>query len=375
MPATKIDRILVVDDAPDNLLLIQTLLEEEGYQITTSDNGHTALELIADSPPDLVLTDVMMPGINGFEVTQQIRQNPELPYIPILMITANDRLKVAEGLDLGADDFVYKPIEYEELIARVRSLLRLKHSVDERDRIAHQREDFVSRLTHDLRTPLIAADRVFTLMLQAKFGQVEPEMAEMIKMMQQNQQHLLTMTNNLLEIYRYESGHKSLNFSSVRLVELIDEVAAVLLPLMQAKGLEFSQDLTALPSDLEIQASRPELRRVLMNLLENAIKFTQQGQIQVRVYPGPLLKLSPQDSRGIATICIQIQDSGSGIPEGDRLHLFQRFRKGHHAHSGSGLGLYLSREIVALHQGQLKFQPAPEGGSIFTITLPINLSS
>lgn len=96
-----------------------------------------------------------MPGMDGFEVTQRLRQNAKLPFIPILLITAYDQPSVAKGLDTGADDFIRKPVEVEELLARVRSLLRLKHSVDERDEIARQREDFVSRLTHDLRTPLL----------------------------------------------------------------------------------------------------------------------------------------------------------------------------------------------------------------------------
>ena len=162
------DNILVVDDSPDNVFLIQTILEEEGYTVSTAKDGPSALADIEKSPPHIILLDVMMPGMDGFEVTHRIRQNTKLSFIPILLITAYDQPSVAQGLDMGADDFIRKPVEVDELLARVRALLRLKHSVDERDQIARQREDFVSRLTHDLRTPLVAADRMLLLLQQWK---------------------------------------------------------------------------------------------------------------------------------------------------------------------------------------------------------------
>ncbi|MCY7274894.1 MAG: response regulator, partial [Phormidesmis sp. CAN_BIN44] len=142
---TKVDRILVVDDTPDNCLLIQAILQDEGYDVELSESGKDALAKIERLPPDLVLLDVMMPGMDGYEVTRRIRQNAELPFMPILLTTAYDQPSVAQGLDLGADDFIRKPVHFDELLARVRALLRLKHSVDERDQIARQREDFVSR--------------------------------------------------------------------------------------------------------------------------------------------------------------------------------------------------------------------------------------
>ena len=124
-------RILCVDDVPDNLILMRTILESEGYEIDSAMDGKIALEKVIKSPPDLIILDVMMPGINGYEVTQQIRNNPEINYIPILLLTARIEASVVEGLDIGADDFLRKPFEIEELLARVRSLLRLKHSIDE----------------------------------------------------------------------------------------------------------------------------------------------------------------------------------------------------------------------------------------------------
>lgn len=219
------ERILVVDDSPDNLFLIQSILAEDGYHCVLAEDGQTALTTLVASPPHLVLLDVMMPGMDGFELTRHIRHDASLPYIPILLITAYDQASVVKGLDSGADDFIRKPVEVDELLARVRSLLRLKHSVDERDAIARQREDFVSRLTHDLRTPLVAADRMLSLFQQGALGALAPAMAEAITVMARSNRNLLAMVNSLLEVYRYEAGRKVLNIESLVLSQLLAEVA------------------------------------------------------------------------------------------------------------------------------------------------------
>ena len=117
-------RILIVDDFADNLFLLQTILEAEEYEVDTADNGSLALAKISAYPPDLVLLDVMMPGMNGFEVTRRIRRNSKLPFIPILLITAYEEASVIEGLEIGANDFIRKPIDFEELVARIGAFCR-----------------------------------------------------------------------------------------------------------------------------------------------------------------------------------------------------------------------------------------------------------
>jgi DNA-binding response OmpR family regulator len=114
-------RILVVDDLQDNLFLLQTVLEAEGYDVDTASDGVTAIAKVKNSPPDLMLLDVMMPDMSGFEVAQQIRQHKDLPFIPILLVTAHDESSRVEGLNAGANDFIRKPIEFDELLARVRA--------------------------------------------------------------------------------------------------------------------------------------------------------------------------------------------------------------------------------------------------------------
>ncbi|WRH66018.1 MAG: hybrid sensor histidine kinase/response regulator [Planktothrix sp. GU0601_MAG3] len=366
------DRILAVDDSPDNLFLVEAILGEEGYEVICKPDGISALALIKTNPPDLVLLDVMMPGIDGYEVTRRIRNNPDLPFIPILLITAHDHSSVVEGLDAGADDFIRKPVEVDELLARVRSLLRLKHSIDQQKAMSRQREDFVSRLTHDLRTPLVAADRMLHLFQQGALGEISPPMEEAIASMIKSNQNLLQMVNTLLEVYRYEAGRKTLTFSYFDLGQLVQEVIAELTPLIQNQelSLQFTPSQDCLTQAPVIMGDPLEIRRVVTNLVGNAIKFTDRGIIQVRLYPTEMqLKISNQPQK---VMVLEVEDSGIGIAPEDQVMIFERFRQGNNKRSGSGLGLHLISLIVEAHKGMIQMKSQIGQGSQFKICLPLN---
>ncbi|MCC5601071.1 sensor histidine kinase [Nostoc favosum] len=353
----KKDKILVVDDIFDNLLVLEAVLEDERYEISLVEDSKIALAMVEESPPDIILLDVMMPEIDGYEFTRRIRQNPALPFIPILLLTAHYASSVVEGLDAGADDFIRKPFDPDELHARVRSLLRLKHSIDERDQMANLRADFVSRFTHDLRIPLVASNRVLKLLLEGRFCDVSPQLQEIIDTMIGSNQDLLEMVNTLLEVYRHEAGCKTLKISPCNIQELVSEVSQELTPLAEEKGLTVNIDRGETAST--IMGDRLELRRVLTNIIGNAIKFTDKGSVDIHCYPTPL------------AVTIDIQDTGPGISKQDQAILFERFRQGKHQRSGSGLGLYLSRCIIEAHEGTIDVTSEPGQGSTFTIRLPV----
>ncbi len=363
------DKILAVDDVPDNLILLQTILEVEGYGIDIVSDGTTAIQQIAESPPDLILLDVMMPVMDGFEVTRRIRNLPNLPYIPILLLTAfsDADASVVEGLDAGADDFIRKPFDQDELMARVRSLLRLKHSLDAQRAMARAREDFVSRLTHDLRTPLVASDRMLTLFKQEIFCPISPEMQQAISAMIRSNQNLLGMVNTLLEVSRFEAGQKSMNFESCNMVEVVEEIAQELNPLVEEKEIAVKVDTSKLPQSSDaavVTGDRLELRRVIANLLGNAIKFTDAGTITIRIYE------TSSPHTGQASVTIEVEDTGYGIAPEDQPQLFERFRQGKNKRAGSGLGLHLSRRIVETHGGTVEVTSELGKGSTFTVHLP-----
>ncbi|MEM9088330.1 MAG: hybrid sensor histidine kinase/response regulator [Cyanobacteria bacterium P01_F01_bin.53] len=373
--------ILAVDDIPDNLFILETILDDvDTYQLDCVDNGEAALAYVAETPPDLILLDVMMPGMDGYEVTRRIRQNKQLPYIPILLVTAHDQSSLSDGLDSGADDFIRKPFDIDELMARVRSLVRLKQSLDDQVEMVRQRDDFVARLTHDLRTPLVAANRMLHLSLQGVFGEPPAEMAEAIGNVITNNENLLQMTNTLLQIYRHEAGQKKLVRSPLSLYSLATEVVQELKPLADEKGVDLTIEAQAVVGDVaghvddDVQAEsyqtegdRIELRRLLTNLLGNAIKFTDAGSIMVKLsINGDTCDAIPADE----AIEIAIKDTGAGIEQEAQEKIFEWFYQGAHMRAGSGLGLHLSKRIAEMHQGTLTLESEVGKGSTFTLALP-----
>lgn len=341
--------ILAVDDIPDNLLLVQLALEQEGHHVVLAHNGETALKQIKQAPPKLILLDVMMPGMDGYEVTRSIRQDKNLPFIPILLVTAREESSLVEGLDAGADEFVRKPFQIDELQARVRSMLRLKETID-------QRENFVSCLTHDLRTPLVAANRMLDLISQQAFGDVTCEQKEAIANIVGSNQNMLEMLNTLLETHHYELGQKILSFIPVNLQQLISEVVIELEPLAIEKGIELQH--TSENDVSEIKGDRLELRRLITNLIGNAIKFTDTGSVKV--------SLSQKES----AVLVQVEDSGIGISPQEQQTIFQRYHQGNHRRSGKGLGLYLCQQIIHAHQGKITVSSRLGKGTTFTLSIP-----
>jgi two-component system sensor histidine kinase/response regulator len=341
--------ILAVDDTPDNLFLVQLALEQEGHEVVLVDNGRAALAQIAKSPPDLIVLDVMMPEMDGYEVTRRIRHNPNLPFIPILLITAHEQPSVVRGLDEGADEFIRKPVRIDELQARVRSLLRLKQSID-------QRENFVHCLTHDLRTPLVAANRMLGLIQKGVFGEVAEKMDEAIATILSSNDNLLDMLNNLLEVYCYDVGQKHLNFIEFSLTELLEEIAAELTPLIDDKDIDlrlhWDDNIDPICGD------RLELRRVFTNIIGNGLKFTDRGYVEVRI------------QRNGDWLTLEVEDTGIGISPEDIERIFERFRQGSNKRSGTGLGLHLCRQIIQAHKGTLSVRSQVGDGTCFTVHFP-----
>lgn len=342
--------ILAVDDIPDNLLLVQLALEQEGHRVVLAHNGETALKQIKQVPPSLILLDVMMPGMDGYEVTRRIRQDRNIPFIPILLVTAREESSLVEGLDAGADEFVRKPFQIEELQARVRSMLRFKETID-------QRENFVSCLTHDLRTPLVAANRMLNLITQQAFGDVTGEQREAIANIVNSNDNMLEMLNTLLETHHYELGQKALSFAPINLQQMIREVVAELNPLATEKQIELL--VSGMESQIpQVKGDRLELRRVITNLIGNAIKFTDQGKVEIC--------LEQNDTE----VLVRVADTGIGISPKDQTSIFQRYHQGNHRRAGKGLGLYLCQQIINAHQGELKVKSAVGKGTTFTFSLP-----
>jgi two-component system, sensor histidine kinase and response regulator len=272
----------------------------------------------------------------------------------------------------GASDYLSKAmVSSERLEQLLRNAIRLYQAEKEvalakqqREQLLRQREDFVSRLTHDLRTPLVAADRMLHMLQEGTFGSLTPETQEALACMQVSNQSLVQMVNTLLEVFRHEAGYKTLTFFECNLYELMQEVVSELMPLALEKKLQLKVTAPTggnTPPPM-VLADRLELRRLLINLVGNAIKFTDNGSVCVY--------LSETDPEG-RFITLSVEDTGCGISTQEQVMLFERFRKGNHKRFGSGLGLYLSRCIAEVHGGTISAQSTLGQGSCFNVHLPL----
>ena len=363
-------QILLADGSPDSGFLVEMMLTKAGYRVTCTSSGLEALAQIEKNCFDLVLLEAIMPDLDGYEVTAQVRQNQKLSFMPIVLMTDCDTPNLVYRLDCGADDFICKPIKQKYLLAKIRAFLRLKSAIDERDRtianthkIALQREDFVRQLTHDLRNPLLAAHEVLNCLAQGNYGRSLDDFESVIARLIRNNQNLLDLVNTLLAVYEYEAGKKPLSFLRLDLAQLIAEVIEEFNPLAVAKGLTIDSQQRLSP--VWVVGDRLELRRVFVNLISNAIKFTDSGSICV--------SCCLSDSSQFVEVLVQ--DTGIGIDEEYFSDLFQPFHRGNHNCLGTGLGLYLSKQIVEAHQGSIEVRSELGKGCFIKVALPSGVSS
>ncbi|HEY9641684.1 MAG TPA: hybrid sensor histidine kinase/response regulator [Coleofasciculaceae cyanobacterium] len=373
-------KILIVDDDEVDRMSLRRLLKASGLQIEAVEafNCAAAIDEMKHQSFDCAFIDYRLPDMDGLELVQRLRGSGVK--IPLITLTGQGDEQIAVDLmKAGASDYIAKGRLSPEALSQVlRNAIRVHQAEmqaelaeQQKEQLARQREDFVSRLTHDLRTPLVAADRMLNLFQDGAFGGVAPEMEDILTVMIRSNKNLLQMVNTILEVYRHDAGRKTMTFEPCRLGGLIEEVIQELLPLAQEQGLEIVMDFAEGISGT-VMADPMELRRLLINLIGNAIKFTDQGSVTVRL--SEVEKASnPKSSAAPPTkwVVVAVEDTGAGISPEDQVTLFERFRQGKHKRSGSGLGMYLSRRIVEAHGGTIEVTSELGKGSLFTVYLPV----
>jgi signal transduction histidine kinase len=370
-PATHPARVLVVDDEDRNRRLLVTMLEAEGHVALEAGDGPQALEQARRSHPDLILLDVMMPGMDGFSVARTLKADPATRAIPIVMVTAlDDRASRLGGLEAGAEEFVCKPVDRIELQARLRNLLRLKglmgeleQARDEAEAASRAKSAFLSSMSHEIRTPLNAVLGFSELLLQEQG--LSARQQDYLQIINRAGDHLLGLINEVLELARIEAGRASLALEPLDLPRLIKELAALFRVKAEDKGLNLACHVDPqVPSFVLADANK--LRQILMNLLGNAIKFTEAG--------GVSLEVRAMGSPGEAwPLRFEVKDTGPGIdPEGlERIFTaFEQTASGA-AKGGAGLGLAISRQYARLMGGDLEGASEPGRGSCFSLNLTL----
>lgn len=370
-------KILVVDDVQSNVLLLKALLGREGFNIIYAMNGAEALEKVKNESPDLILLDVMMPDMDGFEVAGRLKVEPSQAEIPIIFLTAlNDSASVVKGFQLGANDFISKPFRREELLIRVEHQLSL---VDARRIILRQTEELrktiagrdklYSVIAHDLRSPMASIKMLCnTIMMSIEPGSVPADVFEMLEMANKTSEEVFSLLDNLLKWTKSQLGKLSNVPQPVDVVGLVDGVLEVFRPIAESKSISLALENSI--ESVEVVVDIEMIKSVVRNLISNAIKFSHKDTtIVARV------EIRPKENDANKEVVVTVSDKGCGIKEEDQPKLLNEATHfttfGTNSEEGSGLGLLLCKDFVTKNHGQLWFTSKPGIGSDFCFSLPI----
>ena len=364
--------ILIVDDTPMNLKLLSDMLSRYGYRVRAVRDGEMALRSVQSSPPDLILLDIRMPGMDGYEVCTTLKTDPQNGDIPVVFISAlNDSDDIVRGFEVGGADYVTKPFKFREVLARVENqltLVRQKQEIEEtrkRERqyyetLNNMKDRFISAATHDMKNPVALIIGYATLLENSPTALSNPEILDFVEGIQKGSNKLLRLITEMLDLIQIESGY-FLTLEPTDLQALIGTTIESYRLLASEKQITLQYESDDVQTIARIDASKFE--RVLDNLISNAVKYTANGgQVAVR-------KLDERTQ-----VVIEIEDSGYGIPKDALKRIFEPFyRVGdemHQEQEGTGLGLAVTKTIIDQHQGELYVESQVGQGSIFTIVLP-----
>lgn len=385
----KRQKILIVDDNPKNRAICEEIFQDR-YDLVQADDGLTALRLVRELQPDVVLLDVMMPGLDGYQVCQRMKTDPETGHIPVIIVSAKGQTnEIIEGFDSRADDYIVKPFVNSELRARVTATLRLKQAQDELQQANRQLQEhtrkleeanerlkeldrikagFTAMLVHDLRSPLSVV-QVTLQMLESDALVLQSEYQTLIRESLSSCNELFELTSDLMEIFRSESTTMVLSKGQISLQRLVEE------PVRQATVLARKKDIAIelnLPSTLpDVRVDAYKMQRAMTNLLANAVKFTPRGgSISLNV---SLEEAASPDSPS-SMVLVEVIDSGDGIPPHDLPYIFDPYYQANTKNSaiGSGLGLAIVKRVVVAHGGEVAVKSKLGQGSRFSIRLPLD---
>lgn len=364
-------RILVVDDEARNRVLLRAYLETK-YDVIEAGDGQAALRLLDHTPVDLVLLDVMMPTLNGFDTCREIKNRTHEGFLPVLLLTAmTDQDDRNAGLESGADDFLTKPVNRHELLLRVAAFLRLRtqdleirRRMDEMRQLQAFKDDLISLVVHDMRNPLLGVSGYLHL-LHRKLE--EPGYARLRPFVDQailSSWQLCRMAEEILEVRHFEEGHMTLKPSRTSLTEVLGAAVESL------RGLAAAEEIliqSSVAPDAVATLDARFIQRAVENLIANALKYSRAGDtVEIHAW---ILEQWVQ---------IEVRDRGPGVPNDLKKVIFDRFgsveAKFGAQRRGFGLGLYLVQLVAGAHGGTISVLDREGGGSVFRLLFPTHRS-
>ena len=360
--------ILAVDDIATNIMLLKAVLSRAKYKIVTASGGYEAIEKASKETPDLILLDIMMPDLDGYEVIKHLKADPVTQDIPVIFLTAlHNPEDIVKGFKLGASDYVSKPFNHEELITRVTHHIYLATAqrtiMQQRDELqatVDARDKMYSVIAHDLRSPIGTLKMVFNMLLMNLTPeQIGEENLEMVTMGNNITESTFMLLDNLLKWTKSQTGRMNSVFQEVDISEVVVFASKMSDPVAQVKSISVEYDI---PGPISVNCDVDMVKTIMRNLMSNAIKYSNEGgRIVISV------RETPTHAR------ISVRDFGTGIREEDIPKLLNPeihyTTYGTKNEEGSGLGLQLVQDLTRRNGGELTIESAEGEGSTFTFTI------
>jgi CheY-like chemotaxis protein len=357
--------VLVVDDHPVNLRILTTTLHGAGYIVISASNSEEALEQINTQSPDIILLDVMMPGMDGFSLCRQLKKDKRFSDIPLIFITSlSQKEDIIEGFNAGGNDYIIKPFNQEELLARVRNHLHLYDTLLENKRLIKLSEDasrskteFLASMSHEIRTPLNSIIGMAEVLTDTP---LTDEQRNYVRIFRSAGESLLEIINDILDLSKIEAGQTELEAIDFHLPSLLDSVVSILSVRAAEQNTQLSIHIHPdVPNGLSGDPTR--LRQILINLVGNGLKFTQNGTVAINV------KIDSDHK-----LLFSIKDTGIGIPKEKQKLIFDSFTQADslttRKYGGTGLGLTICQRLTTIMNGHIWLKSSPGRGSTFFFT-------
>lgn len=369
--STETGTILVVDDNPANVRLLADILLTQGHRVFETVSGELGLEVALVDPPDLILLDVNMPDMDGYEVCARLKAHDRTRHIPVMFISAlNQTENVVRGFEVGGIDYITKPFRYSEILARVASQLTLvrqrreieaMHELDRQhyESLGAMKTQFISMATHDLRNPLNVI-RGYVALLRHLPTEQTSLLDECVEGIEHSVEKMQALVSEMLDLAKMER-RAGLVMTPVSLNSFLAETVDAFQMIAAEKGVQLA--FRQPTEDAVIQIDKTRMTRAMDNLISNAIKYTPAGgRVEVVAQVGS------------SYVLIHVIDTGIGVSQEDLPHLFEAFyrvdRGDDWAPEGTGLGLSIVKTVIEQHGGQIVVESEPGEGSAFTILLP-----
>lgn len=365
--------ILVVDDTEDNLDLLEFALKRKPVQMLRANSGKECLQVAAEHHPDVILLDIQMPEMDGFETLKHLRASKKTADIPVIFLTAQrkDASSIEQGLSLGADEYLTKPIDIDELLVRTRSLVRLKKMEAELERT---KADFMAMLIHDMRSPIGGISSILELLEEPlmKSVPIQEVHRELLASAEDATRRLLHLINDMLDLSKFEAGKMNLIREPILIGEIANRMVKQVQPQFKQKKIQLVVSLE--DGSPSISADSQKISQVYANILSNALKFTPvDGSVQISVQNVKDVAGAPVQGDFVQ---VSISNNGPGIPPDEMPSLFERYKQGVASEivqaKGTGLGLAICKLIVEAHGGVITAESEPGKITTFRFSLPVN---